>query len=509
MKKMVRIVSLAVCAVVILGGVAPLALAADTAKKAGVTPDEYVKRLLDEAKVREQERKRSAELFFTEGEKSYKARQFEKAEDALTTAVALDPNHARARKLLAAVQGVLNKGPAQKVMATERDMEVIQLGLQRARMVQATADARALLRQEDYDGAIAKLDDAGNIARVLNTRLDVSAESAEINSLTAKAKSAREAKQADKAKKTADAAKKFVEEAKRRVQDLQQQRITRLLEDAKNLYKDARYLDAARKCDEVLKLNPRNKEVIAFKDSCVEAQIAVDMKRYEKDKLSETASTWRRTRKEAIPYTDWKPLFPDDWEEKRLRVAGTQIEVETAENAPWKDALKQKLELPVSFDFIATPLDDVVAFLRSIHKVNIVVDKKEVGGDRDLTLQLEKVKFKDALEWALRLLDLKYTLENGAIFISSKQKIGESRTTVTRFYDVTDLTLEIRNFKPNIQAISNSDLDAENMDDIFSEDKDGGGVEDKGFTGDSLVEFIKSVIAPGSWVETDMADIDL
>lgn len=503
MKSMVRVVSLAVCAVVVLSGVAPLALAADTEKKSDATPDEFIKQLLQEARIREQDRKRSAALFFDAGVKRYNARQFEKAEQDFASAVALDPNHTKAKELLAKVQGLLGKGTADSILIVERNRRKIEQGLERARMLKATADARTLLRQEDFNGAIAKLDEAGNIAKVLAAHVDVSRETTEINTLTAKAKAAREVAKAKEAKKRAEEATAIVKAEKERVLSLQRQRVSRLLEDAKSLYKDTRYLDAARKCDEILKLDPRNKDVLAYKDTCVEAQIAVDLKRYERDMLTETASTWRRTRKEAIPYTDWKPLYPDDWEEKRLRVAGTQIEVETVADADWKVKLQRKLELPVSFDFIATPLDDVVAFLRSIHKVNIVVDKKEVGGDQDLTLQLEKVKFKDALEWALRLLNLKYTLENGAIFISSKEKIGESQRTVTRFYDVTDLTIDIRNFKPNIQAISNSDLDAENMDDIFSEDEGGDGAEDKGFTGDSLVEFIKSVIAPGSWVEVD------
>ena len=501
MKSMVRVVSLAVCVVVILSGVAPLAFAADVEKTTKVTADEYIKQLLAEAAVRAQDRERSADLFFTTGQKRYDERQYEKAEQDFASAVALNPNHAKAKKRLAQVRDILGKTPEHRVLITERTRREIELGLQRAQMLKATADASVRLRQEDYEGAIAKLDEAGNIAKVLATRVDVSRERAEIDSLTTKAKAARDVAKAKLAKDKAAQAERFAKEQKQRVVNLEQQRVSRLLEDAKGLYKDTRYLDAARKCDEILKLEPRNKEVIAFKDSCVEAQIAIDIKRYEKEKKFETAATWRRTRKEAIPYTDWRPLYPDDWEEKRLRRAGTQIEVDTVADATWKKELERKLELPVSFDFIATPLDDVVAFLRSSHRVNIVVDSKEVGGGLDLTLQLEKVKFKDALEWALRLLNLSYTLENGAIFISTKEKIGKSQRTVTRFYDVTDLTIDIKNFKPNIKAISNSDLDAENMTDIFNEGEKGGGTEDKQFTGDSLVEFIKSVIAPGTWVE--------
>lgn len=509
MKKMARIVSLATCAVIVLSVVVPHALAADAdadKKKA----EAMVQTLLNEERIKEQERKLSAKLFFASGEKLFKARQFEKAEQDFATAVALDPTHAKARKRLSAVRGFLGKGPAHEMLGTAQAMESVRRELERARMRKAIGDARTQLLQKDYDDAIANLRNAANIARVLATHIDVSRDTAEIESLTAKAQAAAEAQKARKAEESARQAKAIVDAEKLRVIRVQRQRVSRLLEDSKNLYQDTRYLDAARKCDEILKLEPRNKEVVAFKDTCVNAQIAVDIKRYEKDKLTETASTWRRTRKEAIPYTDWRPLYPDDWEEKRLRMAGTQIKVETVADAKWKKELRNKLERPVSFDFFGTPLEDVVAFLRQYHKVNIVIDTKVVGADRDLTLQLEKVKFKNALDWALRLLDLSYTLEKGAIFISTKEKIGLSQRAVTRFYDVTDLTLDIKNFKPDIKAISSSDLDPDDMDDIFSEDDGDGGGEVKGFTGDSLVEFIKSVIAPETWKELeDDDDMDL
>ena len=265
---------------------------------------------------------------------------------------------------------------------------------------------------------------------------------------------------------------------------------------------------------------------------------------------------------------------PEAPRQPALRTAGTQIEVETVADAKWKKELQNKLEQPVSFDFIATPLEDVVAFLRSIHKVNIVVDQAVLAkrDDLDLTLRLEKVKFKDGLDWICRLLNLTYDLREGAIFITTRERLfqfGEQRTvhhdekewkplvgkleqpvsfdfiatpfedvvaflssvnntkivvdpkavegrkdldltlqiekvplkdalfwtcrqldlgyavrdgaifistpddrllppkkTVTRIYDVTDLTIDIRNFRPNAQAISNADLDEAQQTDL-------------------------------------------
>ena len=117
----------------------------------------------------------------------------------------------------------------------------------------------------------------------------------------------------------------------------------------------------------------------------------------------------------------------------------------------WKP-FKDKLNEPVSFDCIATPLDDVVAFLGNLKGVNIVVDKKAIEGrkDLDVTLRLDKVAFRDALAWICRDLDLGYTVRGGAIFISTPDdRLLPRGKTVTRFYDVTDLTIDVRDFRPD------------------------------------------------------------
>ena len=112
--------------------------------------------------------------------------------------------------------------------------------------------------------------------------------------------------------------------------------------------------------------------------------------------------------------------------EKRLealRQAPKAVRVDSTD-APVLQALGE----PVSFDFIATPLDDVVAFLRNLKKVNIIVDKKALAerkdGDSDITLRLDGVKFGDALAWICRLQGLWYEVSDKVIFISTEDKFG-------------------------------------------------------------------------------------
>ena len=504
MKGIAKMLVAAACVAVVLSGLAPLVVAAD-ATKANSEAEDLLKKQLEEKAVAEKYKRLLADHYFESGKKRFEERDYTKAKRDFESALGANPNHVKAKNYLARVRQLLGKTPAESVLLGEMDRKRVEHGYQKARMLKAAADARGLLREKKYHAALRKLDEARNIAKVLATYIDVSAEQAEIGSLIVKASSAQEAAKKRAAKLKLEKADRLARTERERVLDLQQQRIDRLFDDAKERSEETRYLDAIKKCDEILKMAPRNEEVIAFRDRCHEKQIAADIKLYEKDKKFQTAETWRRTRKEATPYTDWRPLFPDDWEAKRLRKAGMQIEVGGEVKQEWQRDIEATLEEDVSFDFINTPLDDVVAFLISLKRTNIVVDKKAIEdrGALDVTLRLDKVKYKDALNWILRLLDLSYTLENGAIYISTKEKIGASKRTVTKFYDVTDLTVDIRDFKPNLQAISSSHLDDDQTEDIFDERDDAGGGEKERFTGESLVEFIKSVIAPNTWAEMD------
>ena len=469
--------------------------------------EEAAKKYLEEVKaqeeIRRQDRIRTAEYYFESGKKSYEARRFEDAEREFEAAVAANPQHAGAKQYLEKTKDILGKGESgDSILNRERDRELVQLAHQQARMLRAVVDAKRFMRNEDYGNALTKLGEARNLAKVLSTRLEVSAAQAEIEQLTEQASKEKAEAAALAEQEQREQAEKIAGKEHSRLAELQKQRVARLFEDAKELYSDTRYVLALRKAEEVMKLDPRNAEVIAFRDMCYKEQTVADRARYEQSQEEETAATWLQVRNQSIPYTQPQPVYPDNWEEIKKRTAGIEIEQGGAEDADWKRPLEEALAKPISFDFIATPLDDVVAFLRNMMKVNIVVDKNAVEGrDLDVTLKQQDVKFKNALDWIVRLLEMNYTLQDGAIFISTAERIGATKKTTTKFYDVTDLTLEIRDFKPNLAAISNTSSTEDTISDIFGEDTSDTGDEKDRFTGDSLVEFIKWVIAPGTWDE--------
>ncbi|MFH1732442.1 MAG: hypothetical protein ABIF82_12445, partial [Planctomycetota bacterium] len=104
------------------------------------------------------------------------------------------------------------------------------------------------------------------------------------------------------------------------------------------------------------------------------------------------------------------------------------------------EAFEKRLAEPVSFDFIDTPIDDVVAFLINLGGVSVVVDKEAVEGRGalDVTLRLDKVPYDQALAWVCGLLDMGYTVTDGAIYVASRERLAAWEKAPTAAYDAKE-----------------------------------------------------------------------
>jgi len=151
------------------------------------------------------------------------------------------------------------------------------------------------------------------------------------------------------------------------------------------------------------------------------------------------------------------------------RLIGARQAAEQALHDPKADQrIAAALGQPVSFDFIATPLDDVIAFLRNLMRINIIVDKRAISeaGDRnlDVTLRLDKVKLRDALDWILRLVDLQYTVRCGAIFVSTKEGIRARDLAITMVHHAKPW----RRFEAKMMEPISFDFIATPLDDVVA-----------------------------------------
>jgi len=93
--------------------------------------------------------------------------------------------------------------------------------------------------------------------------------------------------------------------------------------------------------------------------------------------------------------------------------------------ADWRACVEGKLETKISFDFVDTPLNDAIAFFNCIMPISFIVDTKAGIGRKPITLKLTNMRLKLALKWICRLTETSQTLEDGALFISTEERIKE------------------------------------------------------------------------------------
>jgi len=184
--------------------------------------------------------------------------------------------------------------------------------------------------------------------------------------------------------------------------------------------------------------------------------------------------------------------YPEDWKDiiakRPADLAKKQAEAQRK--------LTEQMEKKISFDFVDTPLSDVVAYLSKETGANIVLDPAAVQGDDvPVTLKVTDMRANAALGWVLRLTQLDSSKQDEALFVSSKERIAQAPTM--QIYEVRDLLAAIPDYSgTSLPSVGEGGGDmGGGGDDLF------GDLARKGedFTGEDLVEFIRKTIEPSSW----------
>jgi type II secretory pathway component GspD/PulD (secretin) len=132
--------------------------------------------------------------------------------------------------------------------------------------------------------------------------------------------------------------------------------------------------------------------------------------------------------------------------------------------------------------------------------VNFVIgaDVYAGGGPPPITLS-GRMKLRTVLNWITQITDLRMSIRDQAIFLSSEDTEGE---TTLRIYNVTDLLSPVQDFPGPELAYNAGDADGGGFD-LFG----GGGFDDgdAGLDIDQVVEFIETSVAPDSWGDPGVA----
>ena len=137
-------------------------------------------------------------------------------------------------------------------------------------------------------------------------------------------------------------------------------------------------------------------------------------------------------------------------------------------------AIEQALRSSTEFNFLNTPLSEVVNYLKERHHFEIQIDNKAlsdagIGTDTPVTVDLKGISLRSALNLMLRGLKLTWTIQDEVLMFTTPDEADQQLST--KVYDVADLVA------------------CRDEHDALSDDYD------------SLIDIITSTIKPTTWDE--------
>lgn len=118
---------------------------------------------------------------------------------------------------------------------------------------------------------------------------------------------------------------------------------------------------------------------------------------------------------------------------------------------PAEKRLKEALESPTSLEFVETPLQDVIDYMKDYHRIEIQLDCKPVdaiglGGDTRVTKNIKKVRLRSALALMLRENGFTFDIEDEVLLIFPEE--ASRLHAQTRIYPIADLLAD--NTRPGL-----------------------------------------------------------
>lgn len=426
----------------------------------GVNPEAQrllEKQLQDDTKLKE-EISAQAAAHLQAGKELYSTFDYEGAQKELQLAVQLDPNNEESRKLLMRVNDVLGVRKDRIRSATAQLYGEYKVAMQ-AKLVEldnkidwarrymnegaTESDLSLTERIRKYEQATVALERARELLKWMPVEVATEGHTAEVDKLLSDSRKSIKTLQVKLQIEDRVEAERIAEEQLIAQKKHTERVINTMVDQAKNHFETGKYSESIAMANQILEKDPTNAEANAI--------IAVA-----KDKAYDKRKKWvdteykhhfelnrERAERMNIPHSDYL-IYPDDWHEIARRTAQ---ESTRREEDPWKQEIRKKLSRKVSFEFVDTPLDEAIGFLRSLTSVNIVLDPKvaaEGANKTPITLRVQDMDMETALKWILRLAELDYDLRNQVVFITKTANLASNVELV--IYDVRDLTTTVQDF---------------------------------------------------------------
>ncbi|MCD4727385.1 MAG: hypothetical protein K8R46_06980, partial [Pirellulales bacterium] len=136
---------------------------------------------------------------------------------------------------------------------------------------------------------------------------------------------------------------------------------------------------------------------------------------------------------QSVPSSSAKPYAPEQYRP-----------VERSPQTTAEKRIEAALASPTQLEFIKTPLQDVIDFLKDQHRIEIQIDTRAlsdvgIGTDTPVTKNLKGISLRSALRLMLRELGLTHLVQDEVLLITTPEEAETRLTTVV--YPVTDLVV--------------------------------------------------------------------
>ncbi|MDE1888976.1 MAG: hypothetical protein KGI30_01790 [Planctomycetota bacterium] len=272
-----------------------------------------------------------------------------------------------------------------------------------------------------------------------------------------------------------------------------------LIQNAHSAIREERYEDAVEIADLILETDPMNKEALYIKEKANDIKHKRITENLKTTHAQENLKSHEHINEASIPYQDtlrfpakeqWKdisgrtlPELDKILEENRRKTGQLRMGLNLDEGL-FSKTIEDALNTIISFEFLDTPLKDIVIFVREKTNINMIIDSE--AGNALVTLKLKDVPLRTALKYLLPK-GYEYVIEGDIVHIY-KQKM-EMRT-----YDVRDILINLDDKEPlefDITAAATSRLGMKKKETPKAKDPSERVLD--------LIELLATTIEPSSW----------
>ena len=375
----------------------------------------------------------------------------EEAKKLLELVVQAKPNYKDARLKLAEVNEKLGVGltPEQVIMKRAAELRQAELQYWRQWLDLMIDQAEAYREREEYGESIAKLNAVIAKVGAADFPAEMKAEYRDV-AVAMRAQLLLAKKQYDEqiGRDTTREARREQEKIATRQQELAASEKASRLQQAAILRKKGKYFEALQIVQAFVKEYPFDTGAMRMLEAVQKEMLMWDYRNLEWLERYETRKMLWRGSEQGVPYAEPIIRYPEDWRELTELRRGFFAPAEVSRE-PEDLLVYDKLKKRVTFDFVDTPLEDVMEFLRAYGNFNIHIDRTGVEralppGEPLVTLKLTDVTIETALKFIIAPLGLSYGVNDGVLVVSDAQGVSGKR--YLEIYDISDLLVYVQDF---------------------------------------------------------------